>query len=235
VTLSSSIAANATSYLDSTASASTTYTYTIKAVDNSGNPSSVVTSNQVTTPPGTGQKPATPTGLQSDLVTPNFIDLTWDASSSATSYTVTRTGPGNQTQQFTTASTSFGDNNGLTPLTSYTYTVAATNSAGSSNPTSGLTVKTKASPTTTLIGDISGLNNGKPDGYVDGIDLAILLANYVCNPLTDLTCTSTNPNSPTVVKTYYKGNIDDTFNTGIVDGTDLGVMLSNWTGGVNGP
>jgi len=74
--------------------------------------------------------PATPTGFQTTTVLHNRVDLTWNASSGATGYTVYRGG----TPIGTPASTTFSDTTAQ-PQNTYQYSVDASNSGGNSPQT----------------------------------------------------------------------------------------------------
>jgi chitinase len=87
------------------------------------------------TPP---QVPAAPTGLTASGTTATSVSLAWNSVSGATSYVVLRGG----TQAGTTTSTSFTDS-GLSPSTSYSYTVRARNSAGTSPNSAAVTATTQ--------------------------------------------------------------------------------------------
>ena len=102
---------------------------------------------------GGGGPPPTPTNLRATGVTSTTVDLAWDPSSGATSYEVRRDGSlvGSPT------TTSLHDS-GLSPSTTYSYTVAACNSAGCSAPSEPLQVTTAASPAAPVLaaaGDIA--------------------------------------------------------------------------------
>ena len=85
--------------------------------------------------------PPTPTGFGA---TPfhDHVDLSWNASSGATSYTVFR----DSAVLATTASTSFIDRT-VSPQTTYQYSVDAFNDAGHSAPTAPFSVTTPSAPT----------------------------------------------------------------------------------------
>lgn len=85
--------------------------------------------------------PPTPTGLSPNPFY-NRVDLTWNASSGATGYTVYRGG----TAIGTTANTNFSDTTVL-PEQTYQYSVDAFNSAGNSAPTATISVTTPPAPT----------------------------------------------------------------------------------------
>lgn len=84
--------------------------------------------------------PAAPTGLTATAVSSSQINLSWTASSGATGYIVLRGG----SSVGTPSGTTFNDT-GLTASTSYTYTVEATNSGGTSAPSSPASATTFAS------------------------------------------------------------------------------------------
>ena len=86
------------------------------------------------------QKPSTPTGLTVTATTSSTVSLSWTASSNApTGYKILRNG----TQVGTSTGTTYTDT-GLTAATSYTYTVEAYNTAGTSAASSSVTATTKA-------------------------------------------------------------------------------------------
>ena len=118
-------------------------------------------SNEVsTTPAGAAAPPATPTGLTATAGN-GTVSLTWNASSGATGYSIFRgTAPGAEgaTAVGTSTTASFTDP-GLTNGTTYYYTVAATNSVGSS----GKSGEAHATPTT------SGGGGGTPPPVPFGV------------------------------------------------------------------
>ena len=83
--------------------------------------------------------PAAPTGLsaQATAGTSDQVDLSWTGSAGATGYDVLRNG----TKVGSTSVTTYHDS-GLSPSTTYSYTVTATNSAGSSGPSNTATATT---------------------------------------------------------------------------------------------
>ncbi len=78
---------------------------------------------------GDPEIPLTPTGLRTTSVAHNRVDLTWNASTGATGYTVYRNG----TPIGSPGSTSFSDGTVL-PQTTYQYSVDAFNISGNSDP-----------------------------------------------------------------------------------------------------
>jgi mannan endo-1,4-beta-mannosidase len=88
--------------------------------------------------------PAAPAGLTA-TTTANSVSLSWSGSAGATGYQVQRA-PGASGGSFTQVGTSSGTaftNTGLTADTTYRYRVTASNSAGTSPPSSSVTVTTQ--------------------------------------------------------------------------------------------
>jgi len=142
--------ANITSFTDTTVAASTTYTYVITAIDNASNesaPSSVVS---VTTPaPTCSGMPSLPTTLHATAQTINSISLAWTASTASTGCTLSgyHIYRGGVFQADVTSGTSY-TSTGLTPNTSYSFTVAAFDtSAHSSAQTAAVAIATTADVT----------------------------------------------------------------------------------------
>jgi chitodextrinase len=122
-------------YTDSGLSPSTVYTYSVVAFDAAGNTSPPSGSATATTqsPPDT-QAPTAPTGLSGTATSFSSVALNWSPSSDnvgVTAYRIFRNG----VQTGTASGTTFTDT-GLTPLTTYTYTVSARDAAGNVSPLS---------------------------------------------------------------------------------------------------
>jgi len=96
--------------------------------------------------------PVTPTGLTATAVSSSQINLSWNPSSGATSYTVYRStsSSGTYTSIGTTSSTSFS-NTGLSASTTYFYKVDASNAGGTSAQSSAVSATTQGSAVTTTI------------------------------------------------------------------------------------
>ncbi len=96
--------------------------------------------------------PAAPTGLTATAVSSSQINLSWNASSGATSYTVYRatSSGGTYTSIGTTSSTSYS-NTGLSAGTTYYYRVAASNAGGTSAQSNTASATTQSSSVTTTI------------------------------------------------------------------------------------
>ena len=130
-----------TSYTDTGLSASTSYSYAVSAYDSSGNTSALSAAVTVTTL--AVQPPTTPTNLAVGAITYTSVTLSWTASTSSAGvagYNILRNG----TKVGTSTSTSYTDT-GLSPATSYSYTVSAYDASGNTSALSGaLTVTTLA-------------------------------------------------------------------------------------------
>src|SRR5438874_5307339 len=139
----------ATSFANTGLSPSTTYSYTVAAYDAAGNLSAQSSSASATTPaPPDTTPPAVPTGQTASQASSSQINLSWTASSDnvgVSGYRVYRNG----SQIATTGATSFA-NTGLSPSTTYSYTVAAYDAAGNlSAQSSPASATTPAPPDTT--------------------------------------------------------------------------------------
>lgn len=137
----------ATNYSDTGLTASTAYTYRVRATDANSNLSGYSTAVSVATLASGGDTtpPSTLTGLAATAISSAQINLQWTASTDnvgVTGYSVERCTGLNCTTGFNTVgsptTTSYSDT-GLAPSTAYTYRVraydAAGNQGGYSNPT----------------------------------------------------------------------------------------------------
>ncbi|HTJ36939.1 MAG TPA: DUF4832 domain-containing protein [Dactylosporangium sp.] len=101
--------------------------------------------------------PSAPTGLASPAQTSTTVSLTWNASTDnvgVTGYRILRNG----TQVATTSTTSYTDT-GLTPSTSYAYSVLAYDAAGNNSTASGtvnVSTGTTSSPPGLVLDDFDG-------------------------------------------------------------------------------
>ncbi|MDH2429114.1 glycosyl hydrolase family 18 protein [Sphaerisporangium sp. TRM90804] len=128
--------ATGTTYTDSGLSASTSYTYTVRARDAAGNQSSASNQISATTTGGGGDTtaPSAPGSLRSTGTSSSSVSLAWNASTDnvgVTGYNVYRNG----TQVGTATGTTYTDS-GLSASTSYTYTVRARDAAGNQSSAS---------------------------------------------------------------------------------------------------
>nr|WSW71637.1 glycoside hydrolase family 6 protein [Streptomyces sp. NBC_00995] len=135
-----------TSYTDSGLSASTAYSYTVKAKDAAGNVSAASSALSATTSAGGGgdtQAPTAPTGLTATAKTSSSVSLSWTASTdntAVTGYDVFRNG----VKVGSSTTTSYTDS-GLSASTAYSYTVKAKDAAGNvSAASSALSATTSA-------------------------------------------------------------------------------------------
>ncbi|WP_225850811.1 cellulose binding domain-containing protein [Streptomyces sp. HPF1205] len=138
-----------TTFTDSGLTASTPYTYTVKAKDAAGNVSAASAAVTATTQSGTGgdtTPPSAPTGLKVTGTTSSSVSLSWTASTDnvgVTGYDVYR----GTTLAGSTATTTFTDS-GLTASTQYSYTVKAKDAAGNVSAASGSVTATTQSGST---------------------------------------------------------------------------------------
>ena len=172
-----------TSYSDTGLSPSTTYSYTIAAVDAAGNvsvqSSSVVATTQSPPSPDT-QAPTSPTNLSATAISSSQINLSWTQSTDnvgVAGYQVERcqgSGCATFTQIASPAGTSYSDA-GLSTNSSYSYRVRAVDAAGNpsgySTVASATTQASAPSPSNLVAGysfdegigtsasDVSGNNN----------------------------------------------------------------------------
>jgi len=128
-------------------SPSTTYTYTVQAVDAAGNASGQSAAASATTPPAPDTTaPSTPTGLVASAGSPSQISLSWAASSDdvgVSGYRVYRGGA----LLIALGPVTAWQNTGLSPATTYSYTVQAIDAAGNASAQSAAaSATTSAAP-----------------------------------------------------------------------------------------
>jgi fibronectin type 3 domain-containing protein len=130
------------SFSDTGLTVGTTYYYVVEAVNASGT-SAASTQVSATT------VPAAPTGVSATAVSASQVNLSWSATTGATSYAVQRsaTSGGPYSTVGSPATNSFSDS-GLTAATTYYYVVLAVNGSGSSAPSAQVSAVTMpAAPT----------------------------------------------------------------------------------------
>ncbi|GGM90359.1 hypothetical protein GCM10010106_42390 [Thermopolyspora flexuosa] len=160
-----------TSHTDTGLSPSTTYTYTVRARDAAGNVSQPSNQISATTQSGGGSDttpPSAPGNLRVTGTTSASVSLAWNAATDnvgVTGYDVYRNG----TRITTVTGTSHTDT-GLSPSTTYTYTVRAKDAAGNvSQPSNQVSATTQSSPG-------NGGGGKKVLGYF--VDWAVYQRNY---------------------------------------------------------
>jgi chitodextrinase len=145
-----------TMFIDTGLTASTSYSYRVRATDAAGNLSAYSsTASAITPAPPDTTPPTAPTNLNATAASASQVNLAWTASTDnvgVTGYRVERcTGAAcsNFAQIGTPAATTFSDM-GLTASTSYSYRVRATDAAGNLSTFSAIsTTITSAAPDTT--------------------------------------------------------------------------------------
>ncbi|MGE5608618.1 MAG: fibronectin type III domain-containing protein, partial [Bacillota bacterium] len=150
-----SVGAGVTSFTDSGLTASTAYSYRVRATNAAGNSAysnTAAATTQASTP--TVTIPSAPSALTATAASSSQINLKWtDNSNNETGFLIERaTGTGTFTQIASVGAgvTSF-TSSGLTASTAYSYRVRATNSAGNSAYSNTASATTQAStPTTTI-------------------------------------------------------------------------------------
>lgn len=147
-----------TSYTVNGLSPSTSYTFTVKARDLAGDVSAASAGTTVTTAAADANPPTSPSALTTSSLKANSVQLSWtgstDSDDAVAYYDVYQNGTRVLTLSATQTSARF---DGLTPGTSYTFTVVARDqSGGASAASSGTTVTTPnpsvviSSPASTL-------------------------------------------------------------------------------------
>jgi chitodextrinase len=139
-----------TSFSDTTASASTPYTYEVRALDAAGNRSGFSNSAVVITPaPPDTEAPSAPTNLTGIAASPTQVDLSWTASTDnvgVAGYEVYR--DGSLLATTTGTGTGYSDTS-ASPSSTHTYRVRALDAAGNHSGFSNTaTVTTPAPPDT---------------------------------------------------------------------------------------
>jgi chitinase len=138
----------ATSFTVGGLSPGTAYSFTVRARDNAGNPSAQSAPLSVSTnpPASCATLPSVPTGLTSPSKTDTSVTLAWNASNPGANCTVQYRVFRGGTQVTQTASTSHTVG-GLSPSTTYSFTVGAINGFGSSAQSAPFSVTTNSAPT----------------------------------------------------------------------------------------
>src|SRR5467141_707197 len=153
----------ATTFSDMGLTASTSYSYRVRATDAAGNFSAYSSTASVSTPaPPDTTPPTAPTNLTAIAATATRINISWTASTDnvgVTGYMVERclgAACSNFAQIATPTTTTFNDT-GLTASTSYSYRVRATDAAGNLSSYSGTaTALTATAPISVMITPVRG-------------------------------------------------------------------------------
>ncbi len=242
-----------TSYTDTGLTPGTSYSYTVAAIDAAGNVSGQSSALAVGTLADT-QAPTVPGKPTSSTQTMTSVTLAWTGSTdnvAVTSYRVYRNG----TQIATPTVTTYTDT-GLTPGTSYSYTVAATdaknNLSAQSSATSVSTLPDSQAPSVpaNLSGTVSGqdinlswaasTDNVGVSGYIiyrDGAQIATATTTsykVVTAPVGTHVYAVAAVDTANNVSTKSTGiNLDvyvasDLNKDGKINGFDLSAVLSNW-------
>lgn len=126
--------------------------------------------DEVASSGGGGTIPAAPTGLTATAVSSSQINLSWNASSGATSYSVERsaTSGGTFTQIVSGLASPSYSNTGLSSSTTYYYRVKATNSAGTSPASAQASATTQATTTTITVDGNASDWSSKPSIATNG-------------------------------------------------------------------
>jgi chitinase len=168
--------ATGTSFAVTGLASSTAYSFTVEATDGNGTsgPSSAV--NVTTLANNCTTKPSAPTGLAASGTTSSGTNLSWTADTAPanctiSSYTVLQNG----TSIGTPTGTSFAVS-GLSASTSYSFTVEATDAAGTSTASSSLNVTTLANGGGTCASAWSSTAV-----YTQGMTASVNGENYVAN------------------------------------------------------
>ncbi|MGS0687638.1 fibronectin type III domain-containing protein [Nakamurella sp. GG22] len=134
-----------TAYTDTGLTPSTSYSYTVKAVDAAGNNSLASnTATATTTAAADITAPTAPSGLTVGQPGSSSVPLTWTAATDnvgVTGYEVYRNSGATPVKTVTGATYT---DTGLTPSTSYSYTVKAVDAAGNKSPASNTATATTA-------------------------------------------------------------------------------------------
>jgi chitodextrinase len=133
-------------YTDTGLTPGTTYVYTVAAADAAGNASGKSAPASATTlaPPADTTPPTVPANLTAIAASTSRIDLAWTASTDnvgVTGYRIYRNG-----SQVGISSSALYSDTGLSPSTSYTYTVAAVDAAANVSGQSGSASATTLAP-----------------------------------------------------------------------------------------
>jgi poly(3-hydroxybutyrate) depolymerase len=179
----------AASYTDAALSASTTYSYTVSALNSLGESAQSMAVSATTL--GANQIPAAPNGLTVSGTTTSSVSLTWNASARAVAYNICRNG----NKVGSSSSTSYIDS-GLSGGTNYIFAVTAVNSSGESAKSQTVTAATQPQAVTAPVAQhyadgrltlAQFLQLGQKYGYVTPITLYLCGSDWTnsstCGPI----------------------------------------------------
>jgi len=159
---------------------STTYSFTVKATDAAGSSAASSAVSVTTLASSCTTVPSVPTGLAASGTTDSTTNLTWTAVTAPTgctvSYKILQGGT-----SIATSTTASGTVSSLSPSTAYSFTVEATDAAGTSAASSAVNVTTSA-----LSSLIVGGWFEEWSIYYAGYNVANMQTNGVANSLTHL-------------------------------------------------
>jgi chitodextrinase len=213
------------SFTDTGLAPASTHTYRVRAFDTSNNASADSAATTATTlaAPDT-TPPSTPIGLGAIGTSSTTIDISWHTASDnigVTGYRLFRDG----VQVALVPTTAYTDQ-GLTPATSYTYTVQALDAAGNSSALSApASASTAPTPTTPDPTTIPPTTNPAPQ------IMSVTLTETVngCQISLDATVTATGPMNATLSYTYTVGGVSGTIPLAFTAGN------LSWTGSLPSP
>ena len=220
-----------TAYSNTGLTNGTTYYYVVSAVNSAGESAN---SSQVSATPQVAA-PATPTGLTA-TAGDSKVDLSWTASSNATSYNVKRsTTPGGTYTTIATGVTATSySNTGLTNGTAYYYVVSGVNSGGeSANSNEVSATPSGSSISTILVENATGGNKLQVKRKSTGAQSFVYGntggANYYIKKIVlYLSTDATLPNA------NFNVNIGTGRNSGVITGTSVSISPSAITNNTAG-
>ncbi|GAX59620.1 hypothetical protein SCALIN_C04_0108 [Candidatus Scalindua japonica] len=215
---------NQTSYTMQNLVEGQTYYFAVTAYDTANNESGYSEEVVYTIPILDITAPSTPTSLQTTIISTSQINLSWNASSDnigVTGYRIYRYG----IQVADVSSTTYNDT-GLSPSTTYSYTVSAYNAAGNESEQSSATSATTFSlpnnpPVLSPVGNKS-VNEAQALSFAisatdpDGDDLS-----YTANNLPSGASFNENTNTLDWTPTYNQAGTFTNINFQVSDGKDV--------------
>jgi cellulose 1,4-beta-cellobiosidase len=194
-----------TSFTDTGLSASTAYSYTVKAVDAAGNVSAASSAVSATTSAASDTTaPSAPTGLTVTGTTSSSVALSWSAATDnvgVTGYQVFR----GSTLVGSPTTTSFTDT-GLAASTAYTYTVKAVDAAGNVSAASAAVSATTASSGGGTGGTGCAATLHDDNDWGSGFNATITVTNTGTSSMSGWTVTWSWPGNQTITN-YWNATV----------------------------